>query len=79
MTQVDPNILLDAQAGTTMPTEEEIEAAGGVEEAMTERERLLKRQRYQQAVAALNVRSKELHNQQMQALEFAKKAVVRTK
>lgn len=79
-TQVSPDVLLETKPGVTvedLPTGEEIKKYGGVKEAMSAKERQVKRTHYQQALAKLNTQSQQLHNKQMQALEFAKKAVVK--
>ena len=79
-TQVNPDVLLGTKPGVTvgdLPTGEEIKKYGGVKEAMSAKERQLKRANYQQALAKLNAQGQQLHNDQMRTLEFAKKAVVK--
>ena len=72
--------LLVAPAGMAMedmPTEEEVAAAGGMEEAMAIKQKSIRQQQYAASVAALNARGQELYNRHMDIFEFAKKAVVK--
>tara|TARA_R110002096_G_scaffold98216_6_gene218675 strand:- start:102 stop:380 length:279 start_codon:yes stop_codon:yes gene_type:complete len=72
--------LMDAKPGMAMedmPTEEEVAAAGGMEEAMAIKQKSIRQQQYAASVAALNARGQELYNRHMDIFEFAKKAVVK--